>query len=66
VGDTLAALRGLTRDQRHAFAASFLGWVLDAFDFFLLIFCIRAIADDFGQSVRVARLVPVDGTRQQR
>ena len=54
--DTFAALRGLTRDQRHAFTASFLGWVLDAFDFFLLIFCIRAIADDFGTDVKAVTI----------
>jgi SHS family lactate transporter-like MFS transporter len=39
--------RGLSAKQRHAFAASFLGWSLDAFDYFLLVFCISAIAADF-------------------
>ena len=39
--------RSLTSQQRHAFAASFLGWSLDAFDFFLLVFCVSAIARDF-------------------
>ncbi|MDR3740536.1 MAG: MFS transporter [Terracidiphilus sp.] len=34
--------------QRHAFVASFLGWTLDSLDFFLLIFCVKAIASDFG------------------
>jgi MFS transporter, SHS family, lactate transporter len=52
VKDTLAALRSLTSDQRHAFTASFLGWILDAFDFFLLIFCIPAIADAFRTDVK--------------
>ncbi len=37
----------LTQAQRHAFMASFLGWTLDSLDFFLLIFCIKAIAVDF-------------------
>ncbi|MGB7546895.1 MAG: MFS transporter [Terracidiphilus sp.] len=38
----------LSRAQRHAFVASFLGWTLDSLDFFLLIFCVKAIATDFG------------------
>jgi SHS family lactate transporter-like MFS transporter len=37
----------LTRSQRNAFIASFLGWTLDSLDFFLLIFCVNAIASDF-------------------
>jgi SHS family lactate transporter-like MFS transporter len=40
-------LRALDRDQRAAFLASFLGWALDAFDFFLLTFVIKDIAIDF-------------------
>lgn len=39
--------RALTAPQRHAFTACFLGWTLDAFDFFLLVFCVTAIAADF-------------------
>ncbi len=42
-----ADLRALDRDQRSAFLASFLGWTLDAFDFFLLTFVVKAIAADF-------------------
>ncbi len=38
----------LSPSQRHTFVASFLGWTLDALDFFLLIFCVKAIATDFG------------------
>ena len=37
----------LSRSQRDAFLASFLGWTLDSLDFFLLIFCVKAIASDF-------------------
>jgi SHS family lactate transporter-like MFS transporter len=37
----------LSRSQRHTFIASFLGWTLDSLDFFLLIFCVKAIAADF-------------------
>lgn len=43
----LGHFRALNSKQRHAFAACFLGWSLDAFDFFLLVFCISAIAADF-------------------
>jgi len=39
--------RRLTTAQRHAFAAAFLGWTLDSLDYFLLIFCVRAIAGEF-------------------
>lgn len=37
----------LTRPQRRAFLAAFLGWTLDSLDFFLLIFCVKAIASEF-------------------
>ena len=40
-------LRSLTSAQRSTFAACFLGWTLDAFDFFLLTVCLKAIAADF-------------------
>jgi SHS family lactate transporter-like MFS transporter len=40
-------LRRLTHAQRHTFMAAFLGWTLDSLDFFLLIFCVKAIAADF-------------------
>src|SRR5258706_225054 len=43
----LGAFRGWTSAQKHVVAASFLGWMLDAFDFFLLIFVIPDIARDF-------------------
>lgn len=48
----IAPLRALTREQRHAFLACFLGWALDAFDFFILIFAVSAIAADFHAAVR--------------
>src|SRR5881296_1893701 len=41
----------LDRDQRNTFVACFLGWALDAFDFFLLTFVITVMARDFGTSV---------------
>lgn len=40
-------LRALSPAQRNTFAACFLGWTLDAFDFFLLTVCLKAIAADF-------------------
>src|ERR1700728_5333381 len=43
----VAALRGWTSEQRHVVAASFLGWTLDAFDFFLLVFVLKDIAAEF-------------------
>jgi SHS family lactate transporter-like MFS transporter len=39
--------RSLSSRQRHAFAACFLGWSLDAFDYFILVFCVSAVAADF-------------------
>src|SRR3954469_4168817 len=39
--------RGLTRDQRNAFVAAWLGWVMDEFDIFLLVFVITDVADTF-------------------
>ena len=43
----LSPLRELDREQRHTVLASFLGWMLDAFDYFLLTFVIVAIAEEF-------------------
>ncbi|MFA6231719.1 MAG: MFS transporter [Rhodanobacter sp.] len=43
----LAPLRELDSPQRHTVLASFLGWTLDAFDFFLLVFVLGDIATDF-------------------
>src|ERR1700754_5203342 len=42
--------KGLTRDQRNAFVAAWLGWAMDAFDYFLLIFVISDVAKDFDTS----------------
>ncbi len=39
--------RQLSSQQRHTFLAAFLGWTLDSLDFFLLIFCVKAIAGEF-------------------
>ncbi len=50
---TIAAqLRSLDHQQRSAVLASFLGWTLDAFDFFLLVFVIKDIAAEFDTEVK--------------
>lgn len=43
----LTQLRELTSNQRNAFLASFLGWTLDAFDFFVLVFVLKDVAHTF-------------------
>ncbi|HEY6372815.1 MAG TPA: MFS transporter [Candidatus Sulfotelmatobacter sp.] len=43
--------RRLTPVQRNTFVACFLGWSLDAFDFFILIFCVSALATQFQTKV---------------
>jgi SHS family lactate transporter-like MFS transporter len=47
----IAALSGWTSEQKHVVAASFLGWTLDAFDFFLLVFVLRDIAKEFDTQI---------------
>src|ERR1700749_1405757 len=42
------ALKGWTSAQKHAVIASFLGWTLDSFDFFLMVFVIKDVAHSFG------------------
>src|SRR6266702_1744130 len=41
----------LNRDQRNTFIACFLGWSLDALDFFLVTFVLVPIGHDFGRSI---------------
>ncbi|HEX2722670.1 MAG TPA: MFS transporter, partial [Gemmatimonadaceae bacterium] len=38
--------------QRNAFVASYLGWTLDAFDFFLMVFVLRAVAAEFHSDIK--------------
>jgi SHS family lactate transporter-like MFS transporter len=45
------SLRGWSSAQKHVVAASYLGWTLDAFDFFLLVFVIKDVAGEFGTAV---------------
>jgi SHS family lactate transporter-like MFS transporter len=42
---------GLTKDQRNAFVAAYLGWAMDAFDYFLVVLVYSEIADDFDVSL---------------
>ena len=44
----LQALKGWSPVQKKVVLASFLGWTLDAFDFFLLVFVLGAVAKEFG------------------
>ena len=46
--------RRLTAQQRNTFVACYLGWSLDAFDFFILVVCLPAIASEFSVKVSVA------------
>src|SRR5271168_1588760 len=45
------AAMNLTGDQKKTIAAAFLGWMLDAFDFFLLTFLLKDIAKEFGVEI---------------
>jgi MFS transporter, SHS family, lactate transporter len=47
----LSLLRSLTPRQRNAVIASYLGWTLDAFDFFILVFVLKDVAREFGADV---------------
>jgi SHS family lactate transporter-like MFS transporter len=50
----------LTGEQRNAFAASFIGWAMDAYDYFLVVLVYADIAKDFGVSLeRMAFLTTV-------
>src|SRR5215467_1518214 len=47
----ISRFRQLTAVQRNTFIACFLGWSLDAFDFFILVFCLNALSSQFHVSV---------------
>src|SRR5436309_7613216 len=49
--EAVRLFKSLDRNQRNTFFACFLGWALDAFDFFLLTFVTRQMANDFGASI---------------
>jgi len=43
--------KSLGKHERHIVAAAFLGWTLDAFDFFLLVFVLRDVSRTFSVSL---------------
>src|SRR6266850_4746386 len=49
--EAIRLFKALTRDQRNTFIACFLGWTLDALDFFLLTFVLIPVSNEFGRSV---------------
>src|SRR5437899_3921142 len=49
--DAIRLFKILNRDQQNTFIACFLGWALDALDFFLVTFVLIPIGHDFGQTV---------------
>jgi SHS family lactate transporter-like MFS transporter len=48
VAATTSPRAPLTPDQRSSFVAAFLGWTMDAFDYFLVVLVYAEIAKDFG------------------
>ncbi len=49
--EAIRLFKSLTRVQRNIFLACFLGWTLDALDFFLLTFVLVPVSRDFGRSI---------------
>ncbi|MEY2487663.1 MAG: transporter, family, lactate transporter [Verrucomicrobiota bacterium] len=49
--EAIRLFRSLNRDQRNTFIACFLGWALDALDFFLLTFVFVPVAHEFGRTI---------------
>jgi putative sialic acid transporter len=47
----IEALSGWTKEQKSVVAAAYLGWMLDAFDFFLMVFVFRDIAKEFNTEI---------------
>jgi SHS family lactate transporter-like MFS transporter len=47
----LRDLNALTPNQRNTVLASFLGWTLDAFDFFIIVFVFKDIAKEFNTDI---------------
>jgi MFS transporter, SHS family, lactate transporter len=47
----IGVLSGWTSEQKHVVVATFLGWTLDAFDFFLLVFVLKDIAAEFDTDI---------------
>ncbi|MFC6707937.1 MFS transporter [Flexivirga alba] len=54
---TISRPEKLTPDQRNSFAAAYLGWAMDAFDYFLVVLIYAQIAKDFGKSLTEMSLI---------
>ena len=48
----LSYFRMLTRAQLHAYFAALGGWSLDAFDFFIFVFCLNSISAEFHTDIK--------------
>ena len=49
--EAVRLFKSLDRAQRNTFIACFLGWTLDALDFFLLTFVFSSVGQEFGRSI---------------
>jgi SHS family lactate transporter-like MFS transporter len=49
--EAIRLFKSLNRVQRDTFVACFLGWALDAFDFFLLTFVLVPVGHDFARTI---------------
>lgn len=52
----LSDLRALSLDEKRVILTSYLGWTLDAFDFFILVFILTDIAHEFTTSVEAVTI----------
>jgi MFS transporter, SHS family, lactate transporter len=59
LAETLGDLRALARKQRSVVLASYLGWTLDAFDFFLMVFVLKDIAAEFSTDIKTVSIAIV-------
>src|SRR5436305_2068292 len=49
--EAIRLFKSLNREQRNTFVACFLGWALDALDFFLVTFVLGPLGQDFNRSI---------------
>src|SRR5437762_1451318 len=49
--EAIRLFKSLNREQRNTFVACFLGWALDALDFFLVTFVLVPLGHDFGRTI---------------
>src|SRR4051812_45727773 len=47
----ISQFRELSKDSRNAFISAWLGWTMDAFDYFIVVLVYADIAEDFGVSL---------------